>query len=305
MKILSTLILFLLFSGCSSTPTQVSSKDRELTEIEGITNKDFLPKRQVRYNSDADYHVIGDLVNDVLKDESLAKVDVEKISKVENKISGVTGLCYMGKTKEGLAKLDSIYPKYKDNPSYWNQLASCYLKLKQYRKAKIFYNKAIALNSRYVPAINNMGVVYRGEMKDQKALAAFKQVLKYKPSSKTAKYNIANLYIKYGLFDQAKSLLNQLRTTQRNDRDVLLSLAMIDLYRGNASSALRFLKSAGNEALQRSEFALALYFAYKVKKDSKAKEVESYLKDLQLSRKQRSTFESIRRLWWKHYYYLY
>lgn len=286
--------LFLVSCGSSQIKDDRLS-DEDLADLQGLTNDDFKPVRDIRYNSEADYHVIGDVVNDALKDESLAKIDPERIEEVEKNIQGVMGLCYLGKTAEGLKKLDELYPKFKKNPSFWNQMGSCYLKQGQYRKAKIFYNKSLSLDKSYVPAINNLGVIYIKEAKDQKALAAFNEVLKFK-NSKTARYNLANMYIKYGQFVKAEKMLMSLKNTYPKDKDIILSLAFSRLYRGDSNAALSYMSKLDDKLLRRPGFSLALFYSYKLKKDKKARDIEKYLERVKLNKDQRAAFESIKRL---------
>ncbi|OIQ16711.1 MAG: hypothetical protein BM556_13690 [Bacteriovorax sp. MedPE-SWde] len=297
MKILlSVSVLLFLLSCGGSQKAQEPSKSSLPAELEDLSNEDFKPKRQVRYNAKADYHIIDDLVQDALKDESLAKIDHGDIKKIDKKISGISGLCYLGHSKEGLQKLDTIYPKYKSNPSYWNQMGSCYLELGKIRKAKIFYNKALSLNNKYTPAINNLGVVYLREGKPEKSLAAFKQVVKLRRNSKTAKYNMSSLFLKFGLFNKAEKLLNEVYKSGGKDKDVMLALAYSQLYRGNGQAAIRYLSKIPSEILRTKDFSLALFYAYKITKNKKSTKISDFLEGQDLSKKQRIAFNRMRQL---------
>lgn len=292
------LIISLLFiSSCSSTQSEKELSKNELQlELDSLTNDDFKPVQQIRYNERGDYHVIGDLVDDALKDETLAKVDSGKIKELDEKMTGVSGLCYLGKTQEGMELLDKLYPKYKNNPSYWNQLASCYLKNGEYRRAKVFFNKAISLDKDYLPALNNLGVVYIKEGKDEKAVAAFKQALNVKNTAKTPMYNLSNLYIKYGLLDKASGMLQRVLRSDMKDRDVLLSLAYIELYKKDPQGALNYLSKVSSDHLSRVDFSLALLYSYKLAGSKNVEKVSDFLRGQNLSKRQSDIMNTIMRL---------
>lgn len=288
--------IFLLVSCGSSEKTVEREKSVLPPGLEDLSNEDFKPKRQVRYDAEADYHIIGDLVQDALKDESLAKVDQGEIEKLDKKIVGASGLCYLGQSQEGLKRLDAIYPKFKSNPSYWNQMGTCYLGMNKIRKAKIFYNKALSLNKKYTPAINNLGVVYLREGKREKALAAFKQVLKLRAHSKTAKYNMSSLFIKYGLFKKAESLLKQIVRKSGDDKDVLLAMSYTHLFRKNGKSAVALLSKVPSNYLRTKQFSLALYYAYKITRNKKSEQVANFLQDQNLTKTERYALNKLRQL---------
>jgi tetratricopeptide (TPR) repeat protein len=298
MKRLLILSVAIFLVSCGSSEKKIVQKEKSILPpgLEDLSNEDFKPKRQVRYDAEADYHIIGDLVQDALKDESLAKVDQGEIEKLDKKIVGASGLCYLGQSQEGLRKLDAIYPKFKGNPSYWNQMGTCYLGMNKIRKAKIFYNKALSLNKKYTPAINNLGVVYLKEGKREKALAAFKQVLKLRSHSKTAKFNMSSLFIKHGLFAKAEGLLNQIARKSGDDKDVLLAMAYTHLYRKNGQRAAAFLSKVPSAHLRTKQFSLALYYAYKLTKNKKSEQIANFLQGQNLTKTERYALNKLRQL---------
>lgn len=291
------IILFSLFiTSCSSTPTvenKIETQSEVDAEIASLKNEDFKPVSQIRYNESVDYHIIGDVVDDALKDETLAKVEPETVKKTSDKMSGIASLCHLGKTKDGLKILDDLFPKYKSNPTYWNQIGSCYYKSGDLRKAQVFYNKAISLEANYLPAINNIGVIYLREGKVEKAVSAFKRVLEINNSSKTAKYNLANIYIKYGLFDLAKKYMEELLRFDSKDKDVLLALSYVELYKNNPNGALSYLSRVPNQFLTRTDFSLALLFSYKISKNDKFEIVAKALLEQNLNSYEKKVYDSI------------
>ena len=291
----------IILASCGSSekavekPQKVFKKIDNFPELAGITNDDFRPQPQVKYDATADYHVIGSLVEDALGDESLAKLSDSQVKSVSNaEIKGVDQ-CYLGNTKQGLTALNKAYDKYKSNPSYWNMIGNCYYNNNSRRLAKVFYNKALSLNSDFLPAINNLGVVYIHEGRVDKAVAAFNHVLKLKPTAKTAKFNLANLFLKHGVLEKADQLLNQILLSNK-DQDVLLSLTYVSLFQGKPARALNYLKVVGSDELRNPTFSLALYFTYKKMNNEKYKKIEKYLEEQKLNQEQARTFAAIKKM---------
>lgn len=297
MKLLNITLLILLLTSCASGgKNEKSLVGEEAEQIENLTNNDFKPKKQVRYNAEADYHLINDLVDDVLEDESLDKVSKDRLESIDEKKTGLIGLCYLGNTKEGLAKLDALYEKNKKNPSYWNQQGICSYKMGKRRLAKVYFNKAVALNSKYIPAINNIGVISVDEGKDRKAIAAFKQVLLIKRNNKTAMFNLSNIYIKYGLYDKSTTMLNNLYRVNKKDRDVINSLVYSYLFDAKPKYAYTILKEMNPEYIEIPSLRIALYYSLKQLKSEHAKRVEEDLNGMDLNAKDKKIFNQIKGL---------
>lgn len=296
MRKINLIILLSFLYSCSSTPVKEEEKltKSELDlELESLKNEDFRPQSQIRYVEAADYHVIGDLVDDALKDETLNKIETPEIKDIKEKMTGVASLCYLGKTSDGMKVLDELYPKYKGNPTYWNQIASCYYKEGNRRKASVFYNKALSLDENYVPAINNLGVIYLDERKYEKAQAAFKKVLELDRRNKTSKYNLANLYIRFGLFEAAKSNLKEILRYDQQDKDVLLSLAYSELYQKNINDGLMYLSKIPQKFMTKTDVSIAVLFAYKLSNNDKYLKVLEFIKAQKLSARERNVVEKI------------
>ena len=299
MNKLTYFILLTLFFSCSSSDKIKVYKEDESwlnEQLKGITNEDFKPKSKIRYNKDLDYHDIGELVQDALSDESLQKIQNGSLDPKDS-LSKVVLLCYQGKFSEASKFSAQIYDKYKTNPAYWNQIGTCYYLQRNLKKAKIFYRRASHLDKKFIPSINNLGVVYLLESKDRKAQAAFEQALLINRTAKTPKYNLANLYIRYGLLDKAKQYLKSLnRSINIRDKDIYLSLAYTELYGGNAQEAINYLSKINNDVLKTKKGAMALYFAYKLAKSDKANSVGDFINASDLSSRERGVYEKIKNL---------
>ncbi len=298
MKLIISILITSFFISCGSSQKKTLTDDEWLEqELGSLKNEDFLPEKEVQYKRGKDFHSIDDLVNDALADESLAKIDLEKIEKIDNELTRLVSYCYVGKFDEAKKFGDQIYGKYRRNPSYWNQIGSCFYFQRNIKKAKLFYRRAYNLNNRFVPAINNLGVIYILEGKDRKAQAAFEQALVIDKNANTPKYNLTNLYIRYGLFSKANSFINNLLTRgNKYDKDILLSQAYLYLYQNQPQQALNSLSKIEKKYLSRKRFALVLYFAYKKANDKKAEEIASFLAEQGLSPSEQNTFNRMRSL---------
>ncbi len=295
MKYLAILSMLLMVS-CASSKKGTTQQLEDGEQIENLTNADFKSKSQIRYNAEADYHLINDLVDDVLEDESLDKVKLDKLEEIDSKKTGLVGLCYMGNTKEGLAQLDQMYENYKANPSYWNQQGICSYKSGNKRLAKVYFNKAVALDDKYIPAINNIGVVYVDEDKDAKAIAAFKQVLILKKNNKTAMFNLANIYIRYGLYSKSISLLKRLYSVNKNDRDVINSLVYSYLFDAKPKYAYTILKEMNSDYIDIPSLKIALYYSLKQLKSEHAITIQSDLDSTDMNAKDKAFYQQVRKM---------
>ena len=86
--------------------------------------------------------------------------------------------CYAKNFEQAFKVAESVYDSHQNLPTYWNQVATCYLLQGNERKALLFYNKALEVTPQYVPALNNIGVMYEKNGQDQKALVALQRALK-------------------------------------------------------------------------------------------------------------------------------
>jgi tetratricopeptide (TPR) repeat protein len=114
-----------------------------------------------------------------------------------------------------------MFDRYQKIPAYWNQVANCHLNQGSDKKALLFYNKALEVSPSYVPALNNIGVLYSRQGQDQKAIVAFERAHSHSKFSKTPRYNLAKTYLTYGLAAEALPLFQGLLSEAPNDVDLL------------------------------------------------------------------------------------
>ena len=277
MKIILIFLLLITFVGCSSSKKEgeVGFSDEIEKEFEGIENSDFVDPPPVVYQESTDSFPEEIEKKDSLIKESVARLPepkLEDVADLDDPLSKIVAHCYLQEFGKAQKLFDSVYKKYKKNPSYWNQVGTCALLEGKYKKAQLYYNKSRDLRKNYVPPINNLGVLYQIRGEDQKALSAYEKATSLKGFSSTPYFNLAQLYLEYGLFKKARSIFNGLLKSKSGDADLLNGVAVSYLLEGNVSAAISFYDQIDSDFLSRPHinlnFALALHMAGK-KEDAK------------------------------------
>lgn len=271
------LLLVLSFALVSCGSNEQKNEDKTHDVISGIENSDFKPKATIPYVAKQDVFKVDKNIAVSTARESADRVPTAKLEKLEidqDPINTAIGHCYRRQFDQAFAVFDKSYELYRTHPSYWNQIGTCYLLQENYRKALLFYNKALGLDSNYAPSINNFGVLYWRQGKDQLAIEAFEKASKVNSFSMTPIFNLAQLYLQYGFVDQAFKLLSALHRQGRNDMDVISSLASCYLMMGNPQSSVAYFDQVDDEYLKRPDVSLNYAYAlHLVGRRSDAKEI--------------------------------
>lgn len=267
--------LFFILTACSSLEDQSSrspaSSKRTVSSEEDfswVEQLDFDKKSEEKYRADRDEYDFSSSDEDshALIKESLAALTPAKLeetlAKTDDSLMQMNIKCNQGKFEEGLKLADSLYSKYKNNTSYWNQVGTCYFFKLDYAKAILFYNKSRDLDAKYVPPINNLGVVYQKQGRYQKALAAFKLASEINTFAVTPTYNLAQLYLRFGTVGKALPIFQGLQKRSPKDLEVASALAASNLIKGNYQAAIdiygRMDKGALSNPLVGLNYAVAL-----------------------------------------------
>ena len=249
-------------------------------DLRWINQVRFDKKPEVKYVSTKDEftNITDELASAVAKESlytlSSLKLD-ELFGKTNEVLVKISAKCYQLKFDDALKIADEIYWQYKNNPSYWNQMGTCFYLNSDYSKAILYYNKARDLDSKYAPAINNLGVVYVKQAKFQKALSAFKKALELNSFGVTPNYNLARLYLRFGVSSKALPILQALQKRSPNDNDVNSALASAFLISGDAASAVGIYASMEKVVAQRPWNALN--YAVALKSINKTSEAQAIL----------------------------
>lgn len=238
-KNLSLLLILLVITSCASSSKNSESAD---VDLDDVSNEDFRKDKAVAYKAGEDYFKkVDSRYSDALNDETIQRVDkfggdVE----LKNVVSKIVRLCYDKEFEDAEELIKENQEAYRSNPAFWNQVGTCYSLQKERRKALLFYNKSLEFDTNYAPALNNLGVLYRNQGEDQKAEVAFKRAIKGNNFAKTPRFNLAHLYLKYGLYNFALKELRVLERVSKNDVDVLTGLATAYLMNGESKRALAY-----------------------------------------------------------------
>tara|TARA_R110000868_G_scaffold163335_2_gene395512 strand:- start:274 stop:1152 length:879 start_codon:yes stop_codon:yes gene_type:complete len=216
--------ILLLVSACSST---------RFERVTAPENDSFLVETTIRFDGKR------------LNDWAIAQGDLGQATK----------LCQTGEVEAGQTLLKSLLGSMRKDPSYWMVIGNCYWYDNNSSKAEYFYRLALGLgsgNKKVKAALhNNIGLLY---MQRQLYPEAKSELLKAEDSL-TAKYNLAQISLLMGDSRGARSLLADLYRNNRNDPDILASLAVAHLLEGNNQVALQVLNEVPQSEDKRQDIA--------------------------------------------------
>jgi tetratricopeptide (TPR) repeat protein len=232
--------MVLAFGSCSTTEKSKNTK----SEYDGVTNDAFIAPPVRNFTDEDDFldEGLGDESN-VLFAESIEKVNASELDDFDGVdhplVKGLVA-CYQGKYKEADLIFDQNLKAYRKNPIYWTQIANCFLKKDNKRKALLYYNKAKELRKSYAPPINNIGVILERKDQPQKALLAYEEAMRIASFSLTPLFNSAGLFVRFGLVHEAEALLKSLIDLEKDDIDTISSLAYMEMIKGDYNQSLTY-----------------------------------------------------------------
>lgn len=274
MRIIGLALVSLFMISCSTT------KKSSEVDVDKVSNEAFKKEKPLLFGASNDYYAGSMAVeNPALQDETIDRLSSDELSKIDPKGDELLGLaitCAQGDEKNAAKLIDDLYQKYQNFPSYWTQVANCYLKQNQNRKALLFYNKALELSSSYAPALNNIGILYYREGQTQKALVAFEKANAKARFAKTPRLNLAKLYLSYGLADHARPIISGLANQTPNDSDLIVTLANVSFVKGDYQEALKQFFRLDQKLWSQADIGLNVSYAlYKIGKQKDASNVLS------------------------------
>lgn len=274
MKALILLLGITIFlTACSS-----SKKAGENIDPDKVSNEAFKKERPLIFGAGNDYYASDLKVeNPGLQDETIDRLNSDELNQIDPKSDELLGLavvCAKGDKDDSRKLIDSLYQKYQNYPSYWTQVANCYLKQNEYRKALLYFNKALEISPSYTPALNNIGVLYYRQGQEQKAFVAFERAGKSSRFSKTPRLNLAKLYLSFGLADQAFPIVNGLVNQSPNDNDLIVTLGNVYFLKAQYQDALKQFFRLDQKLWSQADIGLNVsYSLYKVGKKKDAENV--------------------------------
>lgn len=250
------LIPLLLLAACSSTP------DKPKREAPEITNESFRKAKPLRSNEVADFYQGNtQSLSPALQDETIdrySSAELAKIKTTNDPLLEISMRCAVKDYDKAFEVAAKAFDRYQKLATYWNQVANCHLNSGSHRKALLFYNKALEVDKDYVPALNNIGVMYSRQGQDQKALVAFERAAKEGKFAKTPRYNLAKLYLTYGLSELALPIFQSLLNEAPQDVDLLNAVASAHFLESDYQRALSYYQKIPQGQWRKAEIGLNL-----------------------------------------------
>ncbi|MFP5490350.1 MAG: tetratricopeptide repeat protein [Bacteriovoracia bacterium] len=221
-------VLSILLAGCAGGPSSKKALEADPAAGVVISNQDFAKKKPIVYTPGQDHYNAKGKGDNVLLSESAnnaSDAEMKEILAGKDPLAVMMASCYERDYQRAFGIAEAIFNTHLKLPTYWNQIATCYLLQGNERKALLFYNKAIEVSPDYVPALNNIGVIYGKNNQDQKAQVALQRALKNGQFTRTPRYNQAHLLLNYGLADKSLPIFQGLSNEAPNDVEVRIGLA--------------------------------------------------------------------------------
>jgi tetratricopeptide (TPR) repeat protein len=201
---------------------------------------------------------------DGLKYESLKRYDNIRLGN-SIKLQDPLALCH----NQDFEKANEIFKSELDskinNYLYWNKISTCYILKKEYTQARNFLNLALGrakTNAQKSMILNNIGVVLLEGKKYHEAKDYFKKSIELSKNSLTPKYNLTQIYLKFGLYGKAQSELMFLLNKNAKDVDFLNSKAYLELMQNNYKNALVYFNRIPKEYRTRDDIATNMAMTY-------------------------------------------
>ena len=243
MKFILTLITLLALVGCAS-------KSR--------------PRKTVEYSLDG------------LRQESLKRYKIKHLDNKNLKNKNLAQ-CHKGQYNEALTDLKSQIDSKSNKFNYWNQISTCYILKKEYSKAEYFLKLANSFTKskkHHAIILNNFGVINLEKQNYQKAIDYFKAAIDKDKYALTPKYNLSQIFLKFGLYKNSEKILNELLRAENKDIDFLNSYAHLKLMQKKYNLALKTFYQIPTEYHSRDDIATNLAMTYlMMNKRTKAKEI--------------------------------
>lgn len=263
------LLSLLVLWGCSSTKER---SDSPSANAETFKKTKVLSNKEVR-----DFYAGNtEALNPGLQDETLDRLSSDELRKLDTSadpLMEISVRCGRREFSEAFELASRYYNQYQRVGAYWNQIANCHLNQGSFRKALLFYNKALEVAPNYVPALNNIGVMYSRQGQDQKALVAFERANRESKFSKTPRYNLAKMYLTNGLAEMAAPIFQALLSQTPSDVDLLNATGSCHFLLSDYSKAMSYYAKIPQSEWTRAEIGLNVAYTLRKlgKKDDAAK----------------------------------
>ncbi|MEO5718848.1 MAG: tetratricopeptide repeat protein [Chthoniobacterales bacterium] len=148
--------------------------------------------------------------------------------------------CYLatGRLPDAARELEVVLSKAPDNQSARMTLATIREKQKDYPKARAVYEKLLALNPKFVPALNNLSYLYSEQFNDSaKAIELAQKARSLDPANPAVADTLGWAAYKGGDYQQALTLLDESATKIGNNPEIQFHVGMAHYMMGQADAA--------------------------------------------------------------------
>ncbi len=273
-----SLLILLLMAACSTTNKPQPSKSTS-TEVTKVKKEAFSKEKTLTSNEVQDFYSAPvKSQNPALQDETLDRFSIDEIDALTSSndpMLEITLRCAKKDFNNAFAAASKAFNRYQKIPAYWNAIANCHLQQGSSRKALLFYNKALEVGPNYVPALNNIGVLFSRQGDDQKALVAFDKANKQSRFAKTPRYNLARLYLTYSMADSALPIFQGLLNESPKDVDLINAVANCHFMLSDYSQAISYFGRLPPQLLSRAD--VGLNYAASLQKSGRGDEAQKIL----------------------------
>lgn len=209
---------------------------------------------------------IDDVAWDSLADESYLRWGEKRLEKHADSQHEVIN-CYQGKAQETLDNYKKEYDSKGQTPYYWLHIGNCYFIQEAWSKAEFFYRMTLdesKIATVKSIALNNLGLIHFKYEQWEKGKEYLQQSMALAPKFKVPRYNISQLYLQFGHYEKAISVLSENAFRGHKDIDVYFSLANAYLYKGDIKTSGDYFAQIPKEHFRREDIA-ATYALYLIR----------------------------------------
>ncbi len=201
---------------------------------------------------------------DGLKFESLKRYDEARLNSPAQGKDPLS-LCHQGDFDEAYEKFKAKLDKNLNNYVYWNKISTCYILQKKYTQAKKFLDLAMSTaktNTQKSVIINNFGVIQMENQNFHEAKGYFKKSIALDKKALTPRYNLSQIYLRFGLYKNASEEIDLLLKKNTKDVDFLNAKAHLELMQNNYKAALVYFHKIPKSYRGRDDIATNMAMTY-------------------------------------------
>lgn len=201
---------------------------------------------------------------DGLKYESLSRYDLKRLQPALKKDNPLA-LCHNNDFDKAQKILKQKLDEKINDFNYWNKISTCYILEKEYSKARYFLDIALSRakkNKDKSIILNNIGLVLLEQKHFEEAKDYFKKSIELSSKYLTPKFNLVQIYLKFGIYKKADKEINLLLNANNNDIDFLNAKAHTQLMLKEYKNALVYFNKIPKDYRKRDDIATNMAMTY-------------------------------------------